>query len=391
MNAVWIDHAQLLNPGEGRSPGSLLIEQGRIAAVNPDPVPSAARRIDAGGRLLTPGLIDLHTHGLGHGHFSRSGEWAEASRFAAALGVTSLYPTLVPQPGPNLLASLVEASAALDQAACCRFRGLHLEGPFVALPGAACAAIPGDRGLLDEMLAACAGRMAIMSVSPDTPGILPVIERLAERGVVPFITHTRATAGQTQAAIAAGARHATHFYDLFVDPPAVEPGVRPVGALEAILADPRTTVDFIADGCHVAPLAIQAWTRALGWERVLLITDSNVGAGLPPGVYDTPWGYPVRVRPGDGARIAAGANAGALAGSALTLREAVSNAMGWLPDLPPDRVWAMATRNPARLLGLAPLGRLDPGADADLVLWSDAGRPVRTWVGGRLVFDALSD
>jgi N-acetylglucosamine-6-phosphate deacetylase len=96
--------------------------------------------------------------------------------------------------------------------------------------------------------------------------------------------------------------HATHFYNVFYPPAESDPGVRPVGAVEAILADPRASVDFIADGVHVHPTAIRAAIAAKTWAGVILITDSNIGAGLPAGVYDTPWGYRVKVAPGKAAR-----------------------------------------------------------------------------------------
>lgn len=206
--------------------------------------------------------------------------------------------------------------------------------------------------------------------------------------MVPFITHTQATAAQTLEAIAAGARHATHFYDVFYSPPEQDPGVRPVGVLEAWLSDDRTTVDVIADGCHVDPIAIQALTQSLDWPRIVSITDSNIGAGLPPGLYETPWGYPVRVEPGQGARVASGQKAGALAGSALTLDEGIENLRRWLPELPPACVWAMAPRNPARVMGLANAGRLQAGVEADLVLWDETPlRARRVWSGGRCLWE----
>ncbi|MEJ1972451.1 MAG: hypothetical protein WDM96_08365 [Lacunisphaera sp.] len=93
--------------------------------------------------------------------------------------------------------------------------GLHLEGPFMAVGGAACPTLPGDLQLLERILAACAGRLAVMSVSPDAPNIVPVIRRLREAKVIVFLTHTRATVEQTEAALEAGAVHATHFYDVF--------------------------------------------------------------------------------------------------------------------------------------------------------------------------------
>jgi N-acetylglucosamine-6-phosphate deacetylase len=330
----------------------------------------------------------VHIHGIGLQMFEYGPEALRAaSAMLPSFGTTCVLPTLVPREvGPRLFTRLAEMAAALPTLPGARMPGLHLEGPFMALAGAGCATLPGDVGLLEELLAACGGRMAVMSISPDTPNILPVIERLRARGVVPFITHTRADAEQTAAAIAAGAIHATHFYDVFHAPEETEPGARPVGAVEAILADPRASVDFIADGVHVHPMAIRAAVAAKGYQGVMLITDANVGAGLPAGVYDTPWGYPVRVAPGQGARIAEGhPMAGALAGSALTMNAGMRNLLAWL-DLPPAHIWAMGTSNPARLLGLSRQGSIAEGAHADLVLWNDDLTPAMTWVGGELVY-----
>jgi len=156
-----------------------------------------------------------------------------------------------------------------------------------------------------------------------------------------------------------------------------------VGAVEAILADPRASVDFIADGVHVHPTAIKAAIAAKGWHGVILITDSNIGAGLPAGVYETPWGFPIRVSPETAARHA---TKNSLAGSALTMDRGMANLLKWLP-LPPEQVWAMGTLNPARLLGLERKGRIETGADADLVLWNDDLTPANTWVNGNLVYE----
>jgi N-acetylglucosamine-6-phosphate deacetylase len=258
------------------------------------------------------------------------------------------------------------------------------------LAGAGAKTLHGDLGLLDELLAAAKGKVAAMSISPETPNILPLIERLCSRGVVPFITHTAANVDQTQAAIDAGARHATHFYDVFPAPQETDPGVRKAGALEAILADPRCTVDFIADGVHVHPTAVKAVLAAKGWQRVMLITDSNVGAGLPPGTYESPVGGTLRIAPGDAARMHQPGSPlhGGLAGSVLTMNRGISNLLAWF-DLPEEQVWAMGSSNVARLLGLSNKGTLRVGADADLVLWDQAAgqfSPVRTWVAGRCVY-----
>jgi N-acetylglucosamine-6-phosphate deacetylase len=228
-----------------------------------------------------------------------------------------------------------------------------------------------------------------MSVSPDTPNILPVIERLVAQAIVPFITHTRASTEETERAIDAGARHATHFYDVFPVPEITEPGLRPCGAVEALLADPRCSVDFICDGVHVPAVAIRAAFAAKGHAGLILITDSNIGAGLPDGIYPTTFGFPVKVSARNAARIhdPAHPNHGALAGSALTMNVGIANLHQWL-KLPPEQIWAMGTSNPARLLGLPKKGVIEPGADADVVVWNDDFTPQHTWVAGTRVYSA---
>lgn len=390
MSALLIRNVRIVEPGRRILTGDVLVRGGTIAATGAVPAADAAGAtvVEGGGRLLTPGLIDLHTHGVMHSLYEMGAEaMRTAARELGRFGVTTVLPTLVPLPRPETFATLRELAEALPTLRGVDVPGLHLEGPFMAVGGAACPTLPGDLDLLDRLLEACGGRVTVMSVSPDAPGIVPVIRRLRERGITVFLTHTRADVAQTEAALAAGATHATHFYDVFYAPAEKDPGVRPVGAVEAILADPSASVDFIADGIHVDPAAIRAALAAKGWAGVVLITDSNIGAGLPPGVYPTPWGYRVRVAPETAARHE---TKGFLAGSALTMDRGMANLLQWL-KLPPEQVWAMGTLNPARVIGLARKGRLEPGADADLVLWDEGLRAARTWVRGELVYEGKQD
>jgi N-acetylglucosamine-6-phosphate deacetylase len=393
MSDLLIKNIHALEPGTGFVAQWLRIADGKITALGPaDCLPSGTvETIDGDGRLLTPGLIDVHTHGIEYFAYEGGREQLlEASQMLGKYGTTCVLPTLYRSMTRSELGELEKYAAALSLVDGVYMPGLHLEGPFMAVTGAGAQTMPGDVGLLEELLSAAAGRVRVMSLSPEVPGIIPVIERLCERSVVPFITHTQASIEQTERAIDAGARHATHFYDVFPPPKETDPGVRPTGAVETILADPRATVDFIADGVHVHPTAIKAAVAAKGWQGVMLITDSNVGAGLPPGEYDSPVGGKVRIAPGDAARICQPGSTldGVLAGSALTMDRGMANLLAWL-KLPEEQIWAMGTRNPARLIGLSGKGTLQLGADADLVLWNQSDgrlRAARTWVGGRCVF-----
>ena len=394
MSDWFIHDVKVMDPGTGIVGNTLRVRDGRIAEIGADANsgPAGEERIDGGGRLLTPGMIDMHVHGIGNSRFDVPDQVADGSTMFGRFGATTLITTLVPKPGPDLTSLLEQLATQAARAQGADMSMLHLEGPFLALPGAGCATVPGDLGFLDEMIAACQGQLKIMSIAPDVPGIVPVIERLRDNDIVPFITHTRASVDETCIANDAGARHATHFYDVFPVPDQTDPGVRPVGAVETILADPRCTVDFVCDGVHVHPMAIKCALAAKGYEGVILITDSNVGAGLPPGVHSTPWGYDVKVAPGCGARVHDPNHPlhGGLAGSALTMNEGMTNLMQWL-DLPLDQIWAMGTANPARILNLPNKGVIRPGADADLVLWDQAQGTLtanRTWLAGRCIHEA---
>ena len=381
-----IRDARLVEPGQGIISGDILIQDGRILEMGSIRVPcdGGIKEYEGRGRLLTPGLIDLHAHGVLN-HFYAVGR-EDLLRGGAALaqfGVTTVLPTIVPQVETGWLDKLGEICAALNEVRGGNMPGLHLEGPFMAIKGTAAATLEGDLEMLKSILSVCGGRLRAMSLSPETPKIIPVIETLRENGVTVFLTHTRASVEQTESALAAGATHATHFYDVFYSPPETDIGVRPVGAVEAILTDSNVSVDFISDGIHLHPTAIKAAVAAKGYRGVTLITDSIVGAGMPPGRYDTPWGFQVQLAEGDAPRTIDGND---LAGSSLTMDQGIRNLLSWL-DLPPEQVWAMGTSNPADVVGLDGVGRLQVGDWADLVLWDHDLRASQTWVRGELVHD----
>lgn len=359
----------------------------RIGSADGCSWPEAGTIVDAGGRYLAPGFIDLHMHGTMNQLVDEGPDHlAELCRILPRYGVTAFLPSVAPQPGLTAAADLdrlAEIAGATSEGAA--MLGFFLEGYFLALTGAL-PDIPKDQSLgrVLDLIAALRPHRLVFGISPEIEGICNLLPAMTRQGFPAFITHTCATAGQTEQAIMAGAVHATHFYDVFPYPGEKDPGVRSCGAVEAILASPQTSVDFILDGEHVDPIAVKMALQCKGPDKVCLITDANANAGLPPGRYKSTGGTEITVAY-DGAPARSGLDSpipGALNGSGLTMDRAVRNAVNLLGVSLPQAV-AMASANPARVLGLQDSkGQIRPGFDADLVLLDDRLQVAGCWVGG---------
>lgn len=392
---ILIEHARILGRGErdqGES-NKIYLRNGKIAdAVFAGEEVRGAIRVDAGGGILVPGFIDLHIHGTGPYLVDDGRSSLEAlGNILPRYGVTGFLPSLCPSPKEKHIALVAELARVQSMGS--RILGFFAEGPFLSVPGSLAIADDqiADAEWVTLLQAAAAPYRVVFAISPEFPGIRKLYDLMTAQGMPMFITHTRAGVGETLEAINSGARHATHFYDVFPHPEAMEPGVRPCGAVEAILSDPSVSVDFILDGEHVDPIAVKMALASKGVEKVCLITDANRGAGLPPGkpyafggatIFFAHEGAPARLGP-DHPTLP-----GALAGSGLTMDQAVRNAVALLGMDLYDAV-TMASLAPAKVLGLGDRkGKVECGYDADLVLLDPKTlRPLRTWVGGREVFN----
>jgi len=370
--------------------------EGLISEIAPTDALAAApgeEVLDAQGRYLAPGYIDLHIHGTQRYLIDNGPEdLAALCRLLPRYGVTSFLPTVCPRP-PGEDAAFVSRLAAVRSEEAeglgTEILGLHLEGPFLTLTGALPPEALGraDPARVRALIAATQPYRAIFGVAPDFADLADLLPLMAANGTPVFMTHTAADVCQTQAAIDGGVRHATHFYDVYPAPPVTDPGVRPCGAMEAVLADPRVTVDFILDGVHVDPVAVRMALACKGPGGVCLITDANVGAGLPPGRYSFGAEEVEFIREGGPARLTEHSRfPGTLAGSGLTLDRAVRNAVDLLGVDVPQAV-RMATANPARVLGLDGIkGQVRPGYHADLNLLDEGLQVLHTWVRGRSAY-----
>lgn len=366
--------------------GSILISEGKILhAGKPLAPPLDCRVIDADGGYISPGFIDLHIHGLlGKSVDNGSDDFSQICTQLPRFGVTGFCPTFAPRKPGDDSDYLARMSNIRPDGA--QILSFHLEGPFLSLTGALPPEALGsvDTTRIKRLINSTLPHNVIFSVAPEFDGLGELINVMRQSGCAIFMTHTAANVQQTLDAISAGATHATHFYNVFPHSVESDPGVRPCGAVEAILASPEVSVDFILDGEHVDPIAVKMALCCKGPDKVCLITDASPGAGAAPGKLMF-CGQEVEIKYRGGP--ARQTSAGVLAGSGLTMDIAVRNAIKMLDVSLPMAV-RMAAANPARVLGLNDRkGQIKKGYHADLVLLDKDLNVKKTWVSGKLVFE----
>lgn len=385
-DAILIRNGTLVLPDALRPGTDLRVEGGVIGRIGPSLPGAGARVIEAEGRLVAPGFVDLHVHGAAGAMLEDSGV-AGVERISATLaryGTTSFLATLGAL-SPAALREAVEVIAACrGQEPGARLAGIHLEGPFLnpwrrgAQSGTAMR--PPSIEEFDELQDLSGGFIRMVTVAPELEGALSFIEAVRARGVSVAVGHTEATESEMAMAVAAGVTHVTHLFNAMRQWHHRDPGV--VGVA---LTDDGVSVDLVCDGHHVAPRAVALAVRCKPPGRLVLASDAVAAVGVPDGEMNV-----------FGARcvIAGGAvrrkDGGQLAGSCLTLAEAVRNLHAWHPELPIHRVLSMAALAPAQAGGLAPAcGTLAVGAPADIVVLNEDLSVALTLCQGRLTERAM--
>jgi N-acetylglucosamine-6-phosphate deacetylase len=329
---IVVSGGDLILPGRVVTEGSLVVDDGRIVAIETRRVdPAGAAIIDASDCYVAPGFIDVHVHGL-HGHDSLDGDGAIA-RIAAWLpryGVTAFCPTTVACPPESLAGVLRQVRQARVSPApgSARVLPAHLESNFInpeyngAQP-AECLRTASDdrrngvysgRDVLD-VISAHRPDVGIVTMAPELPGGIDLVRSLAAAGHRVALGHSGADHDMAIAAIDAGARHATHLFNRMAPMAHRAPGLA-----GAVLSREDVTVELICDGYHVHPSMCRIVVAAKGPDGVLAITDATAGAGLAPGSTARLGGNRIRV-----AERAAFLEDGTLAGSTLTMDRAFRN------------------------------------------------------------------
>lgn len=375
---------------------SLTVEHGRITAIeasgsNVDVQDvndlGSVDVIDVNGAHLVPGFIDVHVHG-GGGVDVMSGSASDVdtmSRFHAAHGTTAFLPTTMTQE-ESVLEQAVRAvaTAMVHGTSGAEVLGIHVEGPFLNVKRCGAQNPQHIRAVskqeLNRWIELSNGNVRCMTIAPELEGAIDLIRYAVQQNIAVSIGHSDAELAVVEQALSAGATQVTHLFNGMRGLHHREPGVAGAGLMLDELA-----VEIICDGLHIHRDLIRHIFQVKPAEQIMLITDCVAAGGMGDGEYDL-GGLPivmhdgqVRLRNDDG-------SLGSLAGSTLTMDQALRNAMQFT-GLSLFEILPALTINPARQAGVAHTkGSLEIGKDADFVLLDDKYEVIATYVKGEKVF-----
>ena len=306
---------------------------------------------DCSGLKIYPGLIDIHSHGcIGYDTMDEENHLEEMSEYQLKCGTTTWYPTTMTMSREDIIRA---TSRDIESISGATIAGFHMEGPFIN---------PKYKGAMNEnfifrpdmtLFEACSN-VKMVTIAPELPGSKSFIENCP---AVISLGHTDSDYDTAMGAFKTGAKCLTHAFNAM-------PGIhhRNPGPLMAAMDSEDVYVQLIADGKHIHPAVIRMYVKAMGEDRVILISDCMCATGLSDGEYYF-GGQKMIVK-----NATALTENGNLAGSTVTLFECVKIAISM--GINEESAVKMATANPARLMGLNK-GKIEIGYDADFILVDD--------------------
>ncbi|WP_028525853.1 N-acetylglucosamine-6-phosphate deacetylase [Runella limosa] len=390
---IKISNGTVLTPFRAIKNGTVVVEEGKIIGVHEDfvDVPDA-EVIDAQGRYIAPGFIDIHVHGGGGADFMDGTEEAflTVAELHARFGTTALVPTTLTAEKEDLLHTLdVYEKAHQSNTNGAAFLGIHLEGPYFALS---------QRGAQDpryirnpdpaeyEEILNYSSSIVRWSAAPELEGAIAFGQRLRQQGILAAIAHTDAYYDDVLTAYENGYSLVTHLYSA-MSGVTRKNAFRYAGVIESsYLLD--LDVEIIGDGIHLPAPLLKLVYKIKGPDRTALITDAMRGAGMPEGesiLGSLKNGLPVIIEDG----VAKLPDRTSFAGSVATFDRLVRN-MITMVDVPLLDAVRMASTTPARIMGVHDRkGSLAKGKDADIVIFDENINVGMTMVEGRIVYNQM--
>jgi len=391
MHHIKIFNGKIITPAGIIHNGTILTCDNTILLISENDIDApGALHIDAGGRYISPGFIDIHVHG-GGGHDFMDGTaeaFIETAKLHAQYGTTALTPTTLSCSKEELLHILNTYKQAKElNMHGAAFIGMHLEGPYFAM---------NQRGAQDprfirnpdsaeyKEVLTMSNDIVRWSAAPELPGAGEFAEYMLGHGVLPALAHTDAVYEEVVDGFAKGFTLATHLYSGMNG--VIRRGAqRYAGAVEASFLLEGMSVEIIADGIHLPPALLKLVYNIKGPYKTALITDAMRGAGMPPGnsiLGSKQNGLTVIIEDG----VAKLPDRTAFAGSVATANRLVRNMVN-LAGIPLHDAVTMMSATPAKIMGITNKGVLAVGKDADIILFDDNIQVCTTIVEGRVVFD----
>jgi N-acetylglucosamine-6-phosphate deacetylase len=367
---------------------AIVLEDDQIVGIAPsDSLSRDLPRVDVGERIITPGLIDLHTHGaVGHTFNEPTAKaFSAITEENARHGVTALLATLATASMADLVNCLRFCREWMQEPHVgARVLGIHMESPYIS---------PAQKGALDpahirtpddgtpDILLEHHDVLKIMVLAPELPGALGLIAKLVKLGIVAAAGHSSAQDEQVLAAMRVGLRHVTHIWSAMSSTLREGPWRKP-GLLESALLFDDLTVEMIADNKHLPSTLMKLAYKCIGADRLCAVSDATSGAGLPEGTHFRMGGMEYEVHDGVGMLF----DRTAFAGS-TTLVSQMIPILSDVAGIPLVKAVRMLTLTPARIIGYGDRkGSLEPGKEADLAIFNDDWTAWRTMIGGRWVY-----
>ncbi len=376
-----ITNAHVISPGIDIAGASVLVDGTTIAAVlQPGETAEADKIIDAGGNMLLPGFIDIHSHGAGG--CDTCDCRIESIRTIADCkmkeGVTTWLPTTLTLGTKTLMdvCAVVKEYAASPNGS--KTPGVHLEGPYIN-PRQCGAQNPAFVRPADfEEVSMLHDIYPILNVTlaPEMPGALDFIAKAKAKGITCSAGHSAAGYKDFKAAKAAGLQRLTHFCNQMSPQ-----HHREIGLVGSGMLDKDIRIELICDTIHLCSDMLKLTFTNKNIEQLIMVTDSLACSWMPDGPGQL-GGLPINVV-GGVARL----ESGNLAGSTLRFAKGLKNV--WeITGKPLCELVKATSYNQAQSLGLQGLGKIEPGYTADLVLLDPEFETLKTIIDGELRYEA---